>query len=696
VRPNYLNQRRYSETACNRLEALENREYFAKEMGKQFVLHRERTPLPHEMMNNGTGLATSVIEDVLRDLTAIRREMDVEAAVPQALLDSVHDNYRESARNLLHYLALRRHDLRPLQLRLAALGLSSLGRAESSVLATIDAVLEVLHRLAPGDRIAGEKEPEFDFIKGQQLLAQHTEALLGRATPGRGVRIMVTMPSEAAHEYTLVQHLVQQGMNCMRINCAHDDAIAWLGMIDNMRRAERALGQSCRVVMDLAGPKLRTGPMEPGPAVVRISPKRDVYGRVTAPARVWLTSATSPRQPPTSADASLPLPEPWMSRLRKGEQISIRDARDARRAFLVVDVTEEGCWAETEKTCYVIPGTVLRHEGRGREESRTRNKRNQSRADREAPVGDLVARENAFPLNPGDVLVVTRDLKPGRPATLDSDGRVLTPARIGCTIPEVFENVRTGESIWFDDGKIGGVIEKVEKHRVGVRITQTRLGGGKLRADKGINLPESDLQLGAMTRQDIENLSFVAQHADVVELSFANTAHDVEQLQQHLERLQNRRPAIVLKIETRRGFENLPDMLLTAMRWPCCGVMIARGDLAVECGFERLAEVQEEILWISEAAHIPVIWATQVLETLAKEGMPSRAEITDAAMGHRAECVMLNKGPHVLSAVRVLDDILRRMQTHQAKKRAMLRELRLAHTLPAEPAAWAQKSREGF
>ena len=115
--------------------------------------------------------------------------------------------------------------------------------------------------------------------------------------------------------------------------------------------------------------------------------------------------------------------------------------------------------------------------------------------------------------------------------------------------------------------------------------------------------------------------------------------------------------------------------------------MIARGDLAVECGFERLSELQEEILWICEAAHVPVIWATQVLETLAKEGLPSRAEITDAAMGDRAECVMLNKGPHVLSAVGVLGDILRRMQAHQAKKRSTLRELRLAHALQAEPNA---------
>ena len=220
--------------------------------------------------------------------------------------------------------------------------------------------------------------------------------------------------------------------------------------------------------------------------------------------------------------------------------------------------------------------------------------------------------------------------------------------------------------------------------RVLVRITQRTRRRRKAAERQGNQPPREQPSARGPDAKDLEDLSFVAEHADVVELSFANSAQDVELLQQHLARLGSRQPAIVLKIETRRGFENLPDMLLTAMRAPCCGVMIARGDLAVECGFERLAEVQEEILWICEAAHVPVIWATQVLETLAKEGMPSRAEITDAAMGHRAECVMLNKGPHMVSAVRVLDDILRRMQAHQAKKRSMLRELRLAHALPAE------------
>jgi pyruvate kinase len=152
----------------------------------------------------------------------------------------------------------------------------------------------------------------------------------------------------------------------------------------------------------------------------------------------------------------------------------------------------------------------------------------------------------------------------------------------------------------------------------------------------------------------------------------------VRLLQTHLNELGAANLGIVLKIETREGFDNLPSLLLAALGSRRLGVMIARGDLAIECGYQRLAEAQEEILWISEAAHVPVIWATQVLETLAKTGTPSRSEITDAAMGERAECVMLNKGPYVVEAVQTLDDILRRMQAHQEKKRSMLRKLGVA------------------
>ncbi len=611
------------------------------------------------------------IEGILNELAVIRTNIVSELALSQPRLDEVHANNRDSARNLLHYMALRRHDLRPLQLRLAKLGLSSLGRAESHVLTTVDAVLGVLHCMVHRDWYhSSEEVPVMDFLHGERLLAEHTDALFGPSTTAGKVRIMVTMPSEAADDYLIVHNLLLQGMDCMRINCAHDNAASWSRMIEHLKQAEVSLERSCRVVMDLAGPKPRTGPMEPGPMVVRISPDRDVYGHVTAPARIWLTPEHFPQLPPSPASACLPVPSTWLKHLRIGEWVTFTDARDAKRVLKVVDVTDHGCWAEVTETAYVVPGIILSHEHVG------------SFDDREGRVGALLPGENFLSLQHGDLLILTRDLKPGRPASYDKCGKLLTPAVIGCTIAEVFDDVRAGESIWFDDGKIGGLVEKVETARVLVRITQDHLKAMKLRAGKGINLPESDLHLPAMTAKDIKDLSFITQYADIVELSFVNNAQDVESLQQCLGNIGGRQLGIVLKIETRRGFENLPDILLTAMREPCFGVMIARGDLAVECGFERMAEVQEEILWFCEAAHVPVIWATQVLETLAQKGVPSRAEITDAAMGRSAECVMLNKGPYVLSALRVLDNILRRMQAHHAKKRSMLRELHLAHLFP--------------
>ena len=88
-----------------------------------------------------------------------------------------------------------------------------------------------------------------------------------------------------------------------------------------------------------------------------------------------------------------------------------------------------------------------------------------------------------------------------------------------------------------------------------------------------------------------------------------------------------------------------------------------------------MAEVQQEILWLCEAGHVPVIWATQMLEGLAKKGVPSRAEITDAAQGQRAECVMLNKGPFVVEAIQTLSSVLQRMAGHAAKKTDLMRKL---------------------
>jgi pyruvate kinase len=252
---------------------------------------------------------------------------------------------------------------------------------------------------------------------------------------------------------------------------------------------------------------------------------------------------------------------------------------------------------------------------------------------------------------------------------------VLRAARIPCSLGEVFDFVKPGERVWFDDGKINGVVTANDGQEISIEIGFTGPKGSRLRPEKGINLPDTDIVIPALTEKDVADLTTMVGVVDLVGLSFVRRPEDIYLLEDHLTRLDAQRLGIVLKIENRFAFDHLPQLLLAALRSPPVGVMVARGDLAVEVGFDRLAEVQEEILWLCEAAHVPVIWATQVLEEMARTGMPSRAEVTDAAMSGRAECVMLNKGPYIVEAVDFLGEVLERMNAHQSKKTAMLRKL---------------------
>ncbi|MBD0377963.1 MAG: pyruvate kinase, partial [Flavisolibacter sp.] len=179
----------------------------------------------------------------------------------------------------------------------------------------------------------------------------------------------------------------------------------------------------------------------------------------------------------------------------------------------------------------------------------------------------------------------------------------------------------------------------------------------------------------ALTDYDLKCLPFILEHADMVGYSFVRNANDLLQLQDAME---PKKLPIIIKIETPEAVKNLPQLLLQGMREELFGVMIARGDLAVEIGFERMSEIQEEILWICEAGHVPVIWATQVLENLNKSGIATRSEVTDAAHAVMAECVLVNKGSHTIEVIEALRDILYRSGGHHVKKRYTFRPLQIA------------------
>lgn len=272
----------------------------------------------------------------------------------------------------------------------------------------------------------------------------------------------------------------------------------------------------------------------------------------------------------------------------------------------------------------------------------------------------------------GDTVLLVKDLDRKPSTQLDYK------AVVNCTLPEIIDDVGTGQHIMFDDGKIEGVIDRKTEDTLHIRLVNTNPKGGKLKPEKGINLPDTHLHLPSLTQDDIENLDFICANSDIVGFSFVRNTEDVDQLQKELKMRNREAMGMVLKIENREAFQNLPYLLLKAMESPTIGVMTARGDLAVELGVERLSEVQEEIMWLCEAALIPNIWATQVLESLAKKGIASRAEITDAAMSVRTECIMLNKGPYIVKALKTLNAILSRMEKHQSKKHGTLRSLNVA------------------
>lgn len=574
-----------------------------------------------------------------------------------------------SSVNLAHYLAFRAKDRRPLQHALASLGLSSLGRCECAVLANVAAVARALDALcARPPRPMPETPAPPSLAAGEELIRARTETLLGPEPPSRRVRIMVTAPSEAADDPALVAALVDAGMDVLRINCAHDDPTRWARMADHARAAARAKGRSVRVMMDIAGPKARTGEMEPGPAVVRWNPERNELGRVIRPSRVALAVPGIVEE--TDADAIIPLPPEFVASLRAGQIVEFHDLRGKHRT-LVIDSTIDGAaFGLTSDAAWIGHETLLR-----------------APDSRACPVG-IPRIPQTITLRPGDTLLLTADPTPGRPAPLDARGMAIGPARIPFSLPELFLSARAGHRVLLDDGKVEASVARADPLELELRITHARGGAVRLGPDKGVNFPDApaDHALRSLTRKDLADLDCVARCADLVGYSFVRSPGDIADLVRALAERDALHLGVVLKIETAAGFENLPALLLAAIEPATTqpaprggiGVMIARGDLAVECGWERMAEVQEEILWLCEAAHIPVVWATQVLESLAKRGLPSRSEITDAAMSVRAECVMLNKGPYVARAVATLDDVLRRMAAHQSKKRAMLRPLRVA------------------
>ncbi len=261
------------------------------------------------------------------------------------------------------------------------------------------------------------------------------------------------------------------------------------------------------------------------------------------------------------------------------------------------------------------------------------------------------------------------------------------PPAVPVTHPGALASIGPGQPVAIDDGKFSGTVVARAAGWLEVRLDAPLGRPRRLRPEKGINFPGATLPLAALAPGDLAALDVAAPFADAYGLSFAHRPGDIAELASQLDRRGLHGRGIIAKIETRAAARGLVPILLEGLRLPAFGVMIARGDLAVEVGWDDLALYQETILCLCEAAHIPSVWATQVLESLARQGLPARPEITDAAAATRADCVMLNKGPHVAAAVRLLDRLLTAEHRHRMKKRELFRDVIALDGPPATPLA---------
>ncbi len=477
------------------------------------------------------------LEQLDRELASLEQGILDAKKQHQQQLAELPKRCQQAAANLIQYLYFRSEDRKSLQEQLHLYGLSALSNSENHIHRQIQTIRERL-----GYRYAPEERNSCTYAYSQEQLAANSRELFGEADNPGMPAIMVTFDTGFARDSSTIEALLLHGMNVARINCAHDDEAVWKSMIEQIRSAERATGKSCKIHIDLAGPKIRT----------RLLGKGQKRGKVKVAVgdQVWLAETT-----------------------------------------------------------------------------------------------------HGF----------------------DSEDIVLHPNEEG-----IIASLELGQRVFIDDGAIGGHISATLPGKVAVSIERVSSKKGWLKEGKGINFPDSRLTIPSLTDFDIECLRFVCEHADTLGYSFVKTPQDIGRLREALQKQGCNAPAIVYKIETPDSVANLPALILEGMKSPPFGVMIARGDLAVEIGFERMGEIQEEILWICEAAHVPVVWATQVLENLHKSGMPTRSEITDAGQAALAECVMINKGAHTIPVLKSLKEIMERTSGRRTKKKFTLGHLHIA------------------
>ncbi len=571
-------------------------------------------------------------------------------APPDSLL------YPHSFLNMQDFLSLKKFDLRELQEDLRDLGLSSMHFAHPHLLYTLQRERSILERLqgkAPREGSAAEA------LTPREAEAIRRERSRFLKNDDARAAVMLTLPDEAAGDPLIRRILAQSDVGIVRINTAHGTPEQWeaaAAMIRKLNDTERS-ADPIKIYADLAGPKLRTGTIRRLPAPIKLCTRHSTEILLLPDDGVRRTALEPRPDHPDEMQALIVVDPEFYQRLRDADYVEFNDHDRKPRFYKVLSWSPLSCRLQCNKKVLLTPETDIGVQISKKEFLYTHARNFQTLPE-------------TIRLQTGDRILLHGEDQPGRLV-----GDKPYKAEIPCTLgAEIFPQVEAGHRIFIDDGKIELLIEEITPRRLLCRVITTKPDGVLLKEERGINLPDTPVALEALTPEDRRHLPLLQGFADIIGLSFTQNGADVRKLKALLS--ETPQIAIVPKIETKEGVRRLPEILYELMSWSHGAVMLARGDLTIEVGFENLPRVQMEILSLCEASHTPVIYATQVLESVMKKNLPSRAELIDVSYAAlRTDCVMLNKGPFAQKAVEMIDRIIQATRPLYDRGQPMLSRL---------------------
>ncbi len=585
-------------------------------------------------------MKSELIDECLKELLDIKKEL--KDYTQKMNIETPNKESDLSTTNMYQYLKFRSIDSRALQEKLVKLGLSSLGRSQPHILDSVNQVIIILSKLK--NLGYDDIDNPLDYDRAYDIFQENLKIFGDDHKYHKDsfrTNIMVTLPSEAASDKKLIPSLYKSGAQTFRINTAHDKLTSWKKMAKIIDSIDAKEEQKPKIYVDLAGPKIRTSQTTRTKQAIKIGSKKD-------DAKVRLLSASNSQT--DNLTSTIALDDTFIENCKEGSQIRFRDLNNKKIKLKVVKKDRSGLVCTINKKATVDENVMLRLKG----ENIYGNIKNLKETAEEIRVFQ------------GDIIKISSSIKYG---FITKDASEKSKANIGCTNKKAIKYVKVNDNVFIDDGKIElQVIDKIGDDTF-CKVIRSKKNGTILKEEKGINFPDSHIELDALTTEDVRHVKSIVNFADIIGISFCQSKQDVERLMGLLEKYDKKDIAIVAKIETKKGVENLPQILEALIKHKNSAVMIARGDLAIEVGFENLSVMQEEILNLCEAAHMPIIYATQVLENMMKTNLPSRAEITDAAFAQRADCIMLNKGEYAQNTIKILKSILKSM--HKIFKKDM-------------------------